>query len=585
MKASSKDLRKKKYQAYKKYGNQSGGQYQKVYSCDFETNNHKEDCRVWAVAIYEIYSKEFTFLKTITDFFSFFGTHAGKYYFHNLKFDGGFIIDWLLKNNYKHTLEKDPLPNEFSTLISDMNVFYQIKINMGGRCNTIQDSYKVLPFPVKKIPEVFGLEESKGELDYNKVREPGHELTEEEKEYITHDVSIVGESLRRLFDQGLTHMTQGSNAFHHYKTMKGKDFRKLFPALDEKTDSLMRPSYKGGFTYAMPSRILQDIGEGIVLDKNSMYPWIMRELSLPFGEPVEFKGMPKKDKAFPLYIFQFLASFDLKAGYLPTVQDKSGHYSFKPTEYITSTEGKQILLTMTNIDWELFKEHYTIYPGDFVPIGGWRFQASSNLFKDYIDEWYKVKEQASIEGNEALRTMAKFMLNTLYGKFGFRLKGASKYPILENNKVRYKLGEEEIREGIYLPVAIFVTAWARNDIIRAGQANIDRLLYIDTDSLHLLGNANPRELFIDDYKLGAWKIESKFCRARYIRAKRYIEDTWNKKEGCYKLMIKCAGLPAVCHSQVTWDNFRPGMIYTGKLQHMTVEGGVYLKETTFELCS
>ena len=50
-----------------------------------------------------------------------------------------------------------------------------------------------------------------------------------------------------------------------------------------------------------------------------------------------------------------------------------------------------------------------------------------------------------------------------------------------------------------------------------------------------------------------------------------------------ELQVKCAGLPANCHAQVTFENFDYGTTYTGKLKPKTVEGGVILEETTYNL--
>ena len=55
-----------------------------------------------------------------------------KVYFHNLKFDGEFIIYWLLHNGFEHREDSEDLDKDtFSTLISDMGQFYSIEICFG----------------------------------------------------------------------------------------------------------------------------------------------------------------------------------------------------------------------------------------------------------------------------------------------------------------------------------------------------------------------------------------------------------------------------------------------------------------------
>lgn len=74
-------------------------------------------------------------------------------------------------------------------------------------------------------------------------------------------------------------------------------------------------------------------------------------------------------------------------------------------------------------------------------------------------------------GNKGQRTLAKLMLNSLYGKFATSLEVQSKIPFLgEDNIIHYSLSEKEEKNGIYLPIACFITAYAREKTIRTSQA-------------------------------------------------------------------------------------------------------------------
>ena len=46
----------------------------------------------------------------------------------------------------------------------------------------------------------------------------------------------------------------------------------MFPQLNYEIDHDMRQAYKGGFTYLNPIYKEKDIGGGVVLDVNSLYP-------------------------------------------------------------------------------------------------------------------------------------------------------------------------------------------------------------------------------------------------------------------------------------------------------------------------
>lgn len=110
---------------------------------------------------------------------------------------------------------------------------------------TFIDSLKIIPFSVEQIAKSFNLPISKLELDYNKPREKGHILTDEEKAYIKNDVAIVAKSLKVLFDEGLEKMTEGANALADFKSMiKKSKFRHYFPNLDFNVDKDLRKAYK-----------------------------------------------------------------------------------------------------------------------------------------------------------------------------------------------------------------------------------------------------------------------------------------------------------------------------------------------------
>ena len=79
---------------------------------------------------------------------------------------------------------------------------------------------------------------------------------------------------------------------------------------------------------------------------------------LPFGEPCFYEGIYKMDKAYPLYIQRITCSFNLKEGKIPTIQIK--HRQFLDNEYLTSSNGDIVALTLTNVDLKLFLEQYDV---------------------------------------------------------------------------------------------------------------------------------------------------------------------------------------------------------------------------------
>lgn len=552
-----------------------------TYAADFETTTDIDDCRVWAWAVCEVGNYDnFRYGVTINELMDMCKKDKSNIlYFHNLKFDGEFILYWLFHNGFKLNNETKLNTNEFSTLISDTGLFYSIEICFKRTKKEIVkvkilDSLKILPFSVEKVAQAFNLPISKLSINYQEKREIGHKLTEEEISYIKNDVEIVARAIEILHKQGLTKMTTGANALEEYKKIISKKlFEKWFPP--PLYDSDIRQAYKGGFTYLNPKYAGKDIKNGIVLDVNSLYPSVMYYSPLPYGEGKYFTGKYINDDNYNLYIQMFRCQFKLKKGYIPTIQLKNNMF-FVPTEYLESSKGEYITMCLTNIDLELFFEHYEVYDIDYI--SGWKFRSYIGLFKNYIDKWNKIKVQATIEKNGAMRSIAKLMLNSLYGKFALNPKVKSKYPFLgDDDIIHYKIVQEEDRKPIYIPMGVFITSWARYKTITSAQKVYDRFIYADTDSLHLEGEEIPEGLEISDTELGKWKLESRFTKARFIRQKSYIEEIDNK------LKITCAGMPESCYKYVTWDNFHKGAEYNGKLKISHTSGGIVLLESPHTL--
>lgn len=548
-----------------------------LFTADFETTTDPLDCRVWASGICSIDEKHnFYYGNSIDWFFDFIQEHCDDtFYFHNLKFDGEFIMCYLFENGFKHVTDRREMKKKtFTTLISDKGQFYSMEICFAkNRSVKIYDSLKLLPFSVEEVAKGFDLPIKKLDLDYTATREKYHKLTNEEIDYLRNDVEIMARALKVLFDQGIDKMTLGSSALAEYKSIVGrKNFLKWFPVPSYDYD--IRQSYKGGFTYCDPRNQGKDVGEGIVFDVNSLYPSVMYYSPLPYGEGIFFDGQYKEDKVYNLYVQMLTCQFELKENYIPTIQLKN-NLAFMPTQYLSSSDDEEVTLCLTSVDLELFLEHYNVYNIEYH--NGWKFKSTTGLFKEYIDKWNGIKMESTRNGNKAMRTLAKLMLNNLYGKFALNPNVQSKVPYYHEGMIKYKLGEKETREPIYIPVGTFITAWARHKTITSAQKVYDRFLYADTDSLHLLGTDIPDVLEVDDVELGKWKHESTFTKARFIRQKTYAEFI----DG--ELHITCAGMPSRCYKNVTWENFKAGNSFEGKLQHTHVKGGIVLKDTDFTI--
>jgi hypothetical protein len=335
-------------------------------------------------------------------------------------------------------------------------------------------------------------------------------------------------------------------------------------------DAEIRKAYRGGFTYADERYRAKIVGRGRVYDVNSLYPSVMYDRTLPYGEPEYFKGIPKPSSEWPLFIVAITFTAHLKQGHIPCIQVKGSPF-FTATQYQTDIDDP-VTMVCTSVDLALWQDHYDL---DILSYeGGFYFKGMTGIFCDYIDKWMKVKAEAT----GGLRTIAKLHLNSLYGKFATNPDVTPKVPELVDGVIHLKVGEHEQRDPVYTPVGVFITAYARDVTIRAAQENYDSFLYADTDSLHLLCDDDPTSLDIDDNKLGAWKRETIFDAAIYARAKCYCEKL---TDGTFVTHI--AGLPDSVAEKVTFDDFYNGKVFEGKLLPTRVPGGIVLSATGFTL--
>lgn len=545
-------------------------------AADFETTVDPNDCRVWAACAVDIDTLETVHISnSIDSFFEWLQDKNTTCYFHNLKFDGEFILSYLLRNGYKYSDTKEP--KTFDTLISDTGQWYSVTVifdkkNKKYKKVTFYDSLKKLPFKVATISKAFNLEDEKLEIDYKAYRAPGHELTEEEKRYIVNDCRIVAAALKIQFSKGLTKMTNASDALNGYKEIiDKKNFDRWFPVLPVDLDADIRRAYKGGFVYLNPKYRNARGLQGITLDVNSLYPSVMYDCVLPFGYPMYFEGKPEIDERYNLFIVRLECAFDLKPNHIPTLQLKNTR-RFIETEYLTTSDGDIVEMTLTSVDLALLLDHYDVYSLRYI--NGYKFKGVKGLFKDYIDYWGHIK--ATEKG--ALRQLAKLMLNSLYGKFATNPHATKKKPLIDRDDlVQYVLDDPDVRDPVYTAMGAFITAYARNKTIRSAQAVYDRFIYADTDSLHLIGVDIPEGLDVHPSKLGAWKHEGTFTDSKYIRAKTYMETI----DGVDK--VTCAGMPDNVKEKVTYDNFHTGSTFTGKLMPRRCVGGVVLVDTTFTI--
>lgn len=647
----------------------------KIYSADLETTVYEgqDHTEAWSSAIVSLDSDEplvFHSLDETLDYLDSQDEDAILYY-HNLKFDGNFWLSFLItQKHFTQGLEyisdtqlkfkdrKELKEKEVLYSISSMGQWYTITFKYHSHIYTLKDSLKLMPFTLAQVGDAFKTEHRKLDMEYEGERWAGCEITPDEMEYIKNDVLVLKEALNIMFAEGHNKLTIGACCLAEYKKIIGKyDWNIFFPKLElieldpemygaSNADEYIRKSYRGGWCYLVKGASGKTYRKGTTADVNSLYPSMMHSQSgnvYPLGKPCFWKGneIPKQALGKNRYYFvRIRCRFYLKDGMLPFIQIKH-NIRYKSTEmletsdvynkkdkkyyrYFKDPDGNihdtTVELTLTCTDYQLIREHYRLE--DLEILDGCWFYADAGIFDQYIDKYKHIK----MTNKGARRTLAKLFLNNLYGKLATSMISSFKYANeLGDGSLAYKVVAEMEKDPVYIACGSAITSYSRNFTIRAAQMNFhgaDKagFKYADTDSIHCdLPPEKIKGIRVHDTDFCAWKLESCWDIAKFIRQKTYVEHVTHEDlepiEHPY-YNVKCAGMPEVCKDlflasmgeewkdsehklelkektktkykdfiskKRTLDDFKVGLTIPAKLLPVTIKGGVVLKDTIFTL--
>ena len=447
------------------------------------------------------------------------------FYIHNLKFDKEFFLYYLLANYEDVTgqgLRNFSLKDkQFMYVASDLGQWYTLTFNYKGLTIEFIDSYKLLPFSLDKLAKDFKVQHTKLTMNYE-----DNYLTNENKDYILNDIIALSEVIQEFRSVAITSKnTIASSAYDIFIRMlesENKDPESLFPRLSSDIDLFCRKAYKGGFCYVNEKYQGKTINKkGQVYDVNSLYPFVMSsDRLMPIGEPV----FNKKKKG--QYVDIHKISCKAKCKYYPFIFNKSFSNKSSYMKIIDTDTLKDLCLYVTDVDLQLIKDFYDIEYLHIIETITFKAVKASYLFKDYIDKYAKMKIDHAKE-KDAPYHIAKLLQNSLYGKFGSSYE-LETYKFNDDLVLTAVEGSKKECKQSYVCLASFITAYARDYIIRNIMNHPNEFLYCDTDSIHTL-DIKDIDLDIDSSRYGAFKLEYEFTQAKYIRQKCYIEKI-NEKE-------------------------------------------------------
>lgn len=554
-----------------------------IYCADFETTSYQQymvegQTRVYLWKLMGVDNLIDQIGIDMESFFNFIiGLGSCDIYFHNLSFDGEFILWYLLENGYQYD-EDIKTDKTFKSIIDETGSIYSITIRHSQKIITeLKCSYKLFPKSIADIGKLVGIEKLNETHDYNEIKNyhSVDELTEEEIKYITNDVRIMVELIKYLQEKGVKGITMSTSAYKNWLQDKYQLCKnQMKKDTNEEIVEIVRKSYRGGITKVNQKYAGLEFNDVISFDVNSLYPSVMYENPMPIGEGKIYKSVEegRKDNRHLFIVVAFVQYAKVREGQHAFIGNTSGFSYARKYSYDDELSNKMLYLWLD--EFNLFKLVYDAQY-EILKVVGWK--KANYVFNDYIDRWYAIKENAK---NDVERSLAKLMLNSLYGKFGMNDSRITKIPVEIDDKIIYHTMENNTTY-YYKEVASYITSKARCKLASFMNRCGDNFLYCDTDSVYYIGHEIP-DIFkdvVDPKKLGYWKYEGHYTRFKALKAKCYLKQL---DDGTIERRI--AGCPKECAELINFDNFAPNLKLTNaKKCKKKVKGGIVIGNTDFTI--
>lgn len=433
------------------------------------------------------------------------------FYAHN---GGGF--DWL---HFLPVIEELGYHYEILTVASSIQM---LTVKRSSRSKEkgwrFLDSMKLLPMSLDKAAKAFQVETLKGEIDYDTNEDDPRWL-----EYLERDCVALYQVLTKAHDlveirlRGEVGITAASTAMRTFRRA-----HMVAPIQRHKEHHpLFRECYYGGRVERF-----REHAEGLhYFDINSSYPNAMLE-PMPVGDLVEHYGTPTESLKAGTVGFaraRVTVPESTRIPVLPVRHPVSGKLVFPTGTFEGSWTAIELLTAQAQgaiIEW---KESVWI--------------RAHPVLAPIVRELYEYRDTARPDYDEGLATLAKILLNSLYGKFGMATKREKIIVLREGDDIPiggrpadpldpdcgvWYVEEETDAPYVAPQIAAQVTAIARLTLHKyltlADEKGV--LAYCDTDSI--LTTADLSE-FVSS-KLGALKDEGKgkTFRGVFLQPKVYM---------------------------------------------------------------
>jgi len=396
---------------------------------------------------------------------------------------------------------------------------------------------------LEELGKVLGLPKLK--IDFDKC------TMEELETYCQRDVDILEKlvmelisfiKLNNLGGFAVSSASLSFNIFRH-RFMKHEIFIHRHP----KALELETLSYRGGRNEAFRLGRLE--GEKFyMLDVSSMYPFVM----LNNYYPVKLIRVEENPSLRGLLdaLTKFLVIADVEVEiWKPCIAVKRDKLIFPIGRFRCVLTTPELLMVLQE--------------GEIKQVYSYAIYEYAKIFEDYVRFFYELKEKYQREGNRPFREFSKLLMNSLYGKFGQRVRkivkigegfeednhiellidarNGTRSVLIYLNGELFVVDKADYSEHSFPAIASFVTAYARCYLTRLiDKAGWENVIYCDTDSL-LVTTAGYEKLkrLIRDGEIGLLKLEGVYDFVEIIGCKHYrLGEEVIKLKGVRKDAVK-----------------------------------------------
>lgn len=372
---------------------------------------------------------------------------------------------------------------------------------------------------LEKLAETFKLPIKKlvGNLDYDKLRCPLTKLTKKELLYcendclvIYHYIKLELENYLRVDKIPITSTGKVRRELHElvYKDMGYRRNMRKSINTNPHIYNLLIEAFQGGYTHAnwiYTDEILENVDS---YDFTSSYPYVMTTFKYPATEFIKDDVKSVSDM-YRLYAYLLVVRFkNLKCKYFNNFISASKCRYIKKGKYDNGRimQADEIEIVLTDIDFKFILETYNCEYEIIESYSSLYKYLPKLLINFILDKYVKKTELKGIESEEVNYNRVKAMFNSIYG---MSVTNTIRNDVIYDNKIGWyeeeltnekivELLEKEKKKGfLSFSIGVWVTAYARNNLL-SNLIKLDKYqVYADTDSLKLINGYDKK--IIKDY--------------------------------------------------------------------------------------